>query len=577
MPRRRLASVARSFLFLTAAFLLLVVLAIPAKGAFPPSAEGAHVAVATDHSEATEAAFAILRGGGNAVDAAVGAALTLGVVNPTASGLGGGGFAIVYMAAEHKAYAFDFRETAPAHVDPEELFARAAAGFMTDRPHKRGASVGVPGEPAGLELLAKRFGKLPLARDAAPAAKVAQRGFPVGRHLAVFTRFMATKLAVSPELAAIFLPSSSPVPYRAMVTRPDLAKTLQRFGAEGSTPFYQGDIAGKVVSAVTAAGGAMNVADFAAYKVKERVPWSRAIDGRTVFTMPAPSAGSLMLLEILQMYGAAPGSALKPMGFGSSHYLHTLAEAMRGAIADRIRFAGDPDAEPNVMGASEYALSPEQTSARRARILPNRTHEAAEFRTREHGTTHLAIADADGNVVSLTSSINDPFGARIVAGDTGIVLNNQLDDFSAPTDIRGFGVVGLGPNRPRSGVRPVSSMTPVIVLENGQPILAVGGSGGERIATAVTQATLARLVFGLDPSACVGAPRIHVGSSGTELLVEPEVPEDVRQGLHARGETVKEELFTLSAVQMIAWDHSGAGVRLLAASDPRKVGFSAAE
>ena len=265
------------------------------------------------------------------------------------------------------------------------------------------------------------------------------------------------------------------------------------------------------------------------------------------------------------------------MGFGSSAYLHTMAEAMRGAIADRVRMAGDPDVETGVGTAFEHALDSEQLSARRVRIVPNSTLQAPEFRTREHGTSHLVVADADGNVVALTTSINDPFGARVVAGDTGIILNNQLDDFSAPADIRGFGVVGLGPNRPRAGARPVSSMTPTIVLENGQPILAVGGSGGERIATAVTQAAVARLVFGLDPSVCVSAPRVHVDGGSTELLVDPEIADDVRQALRARGETPKDEPFMLSAVQMVAWDRTGGGVRVFAASDPRKVGFSAAE
>jgi gamma-glutamyltranspeptidase/glutathione hydrolase len=284
-----------------------------------------------------------------------------------------------------------------------------------------------------------------------------------------------------------------------------------------------------------------------------------------------------MLLEVLSMFGASPQSALHSMGFGSSAYLHMLAESMRGAIADRVRFAGDPDVEAQVGAAYDRALEPAQLSARRARIEPNRTHPAPEFRTREHGTTHIIVADAAGNLVSLTTTINAAFGAEIMAGDSGVILNDELDDFSSPQDVAGFGVIGLGPNRPRPGTRPVSSMTPAIVFEGGVPILAVGGSGGGRIATGVTQVALARLVFGLDPSACVSAPRIHVSGASSELIVDGDLIEDVRSGLRARGENLKDETYAHPAVQLVAWDRAGARPRILAASDPRKGGLAAAQ
>jgi gamma-glutamyltranspeptidase/glutathione hydrolase len=239
------------------------------------------------------------------------------------------------------------------------------------------------------------------------------------------------------------------------------------------------------------------------------------------------------------MYGASSGSPLHAMGFGSSAYLHTLAEAMRGALADRVRFAGDPDADPGVTAAYTHALDPAQLSARRARIEPRRTHPTSEFRTREQGTTHVIVTDSEGNVVTLTTTINAPFGAQIVAGDTGVIMNDELDDFSSPQDIAGFGVIGLGPNRPRPGVRPVSSMTPTIAFEGGLPVLATGGSGGGRIATGVTQAVLGRFVFGLDPSACVSSPRIHVTGNTAELVIDTDIVEDVRAGLRERGESLK--------------------------------------
>lgn len=204
-----------------------------------------------------------------------------------------------------------------------------------------------------------------------------------------------------------------------------------------------------------------------------------------------------------------------------------------------------------------------------------KTLAPVDFKTKEQGTSHVIVVDAAGNVVSLTTTVNGPFGASIVAGDTGILLNNELDDFSSADDAATFGLKDGGPNRPRPRARPVSSMAPTIVLEGGVPILALGGSGGTRIATGVTQAALARLLFDLDPSACVSHPRVH--TQGATLYVDPDVVPDVREGLRARGETVADEPFTGAAIQMIAWQRTpGAPVKVLAAADPRKGGFAAA-
>ncbi len=552
----------------------LLTAALPAKAAHAPSAEGTRIAVATDHADATRAAFGVLVAGGNAADAAITAALALGVVSQSSSGIGGGGFAMVYTARDQKVTVIDFRETSPAKIDVEALSAR---DWRNEDPSKRGVSVGLLGEPAGLEMLSQKFGKRSLAEDAAPAVALAERGFFMGRNMANVTGFMKDRLGVSPEIAATFAPGGSPVAFGTLVRRPELARTLARFGAEGSKPFYSGDIAQKIVTAARGFGSEMDAADLAGYKAIERAPLARTVDGRTIATMPAPSAGGLMVLETALMYGASSASPLKAMGFGSSAYLHTLGEAMRGAIGDRVRIASDPELEPGTSAAFDAALEPKQLAARKKRIDAKKTHKVSEFRTREQGTSHLMTVDADGNVVLVTTTVNAPFGARIVAGDTGIVLNDELDDFTRPKDMAGFGVVGLGPNRARGGARPVSSMVPTLVLENGQPILAVGGSGGERIATAVTQMTMCRLVFGLDPNACLASPRVHVGTTN-EMTVDGDVTEDVRAGLKARGDVVKESGIPIQpAVQMIAWDRSSGTPRILAASDPRKAGFAAAQ
>jgi gamma-glutamyltranspeptidase / glutathione hydrolase len=547
----------------TVTLLAGLALGLPARGAYQAAAEGTHLAVATDNADATHAALTVMRQGGNAFDGAIAAALMLGVSGPTASGIGGGGFALVYVAHEHKTIALDFREAAPAHAGADTLVVSG----------KRGTTVGVPGEPAGLEWLSVHYGKKTLAEDAEPARALAESGVVVNRHLADAIGFVGARFIAGTVLAPELMPNGQGLAYRSTWKRAALAHSLTRFGAEGSKPFYTGDIATKIVMAARAEGSAMDAADLASYKVRERAPLSRTIGSRTVSTMPAPSAGGLMLLETLLMYGADASSPLKAVGFGTSAYFHSVAEAMRGAIADRARLAGDPDLDPAVNAAFDHALDPKQIEARHNRVEPYKVHIATEFKTREDGTTHLVVTDDEGNVVTLTTTVNGPFGARIVAGDTGIILNNQLDDFSNPNDATPFGVIGGGPNRPRASARPVSSMAPTIVFENGVPIVALGGSGGRRIATEVTQATIARLVFGLDPGACVSAPRMY--TNGSNLSVDPEITEDVRANLRLRQETVEVEQFLGTGVQMIGWDR-GTTTRILAASDPRKLGLAAA-
>lgn len=563
---RNLDRLARPSLPLAAAVssLLLATFGLPARAAFTGPAEGRSGAVATENAQASRAALEVMQGGGNAFDGAIAAALALGVVAPVSSGLGGGGFAVVYSAKDHKVTTLDFRETSPAKMTLDDLVAK-------DKP---GASVGVPGEPLGLEWLSVHYAKKSLAEDAAPAVTLASQGFMVSRHLGEFTTRMQRMIAPSP-VGPIFAPGGNPLAAGQTVQNAPLARTLARFGAEGSKPFYSGDFAQKIVGAAQAAGGKLEASDLSGYQVKERAPLTRTFGSRTVATMPAPSAGGLMQLEVLSLFGADASSPLAGVGFGSSYYIHMLAEGMRSAVADRARLAGDPDLDANVGPAFEQALDPAQIAARRARIEPTKTHAAVEFHTREEGTAHIVVADADGNVVSLTATVNAPFGARLVAADTGIVLNDELDDFTTQaSDVQGFGVVGLGPNRPRGGARPVSSMAPAIVLENGKPILTLGGSGGRRIATATTQAMFARLVFGFDASACVSAPRFY--TSGTELFLEPDITEDVRVGLAARGETVKDEPFVGTGVQMITLEHGGGATKVAAAADPRKQGFAIA-
>lgn len=556
-----------------ATVLAACLLTSPAIAATPPSAEGAHEAVATDSADATLAAMQVLHQGGNAADAAVAAALVLGVVAPTGSGLGGGGFALVYSAKDGKVTALDFRESAPAALDAADLFANQG-------PH-RGQAVGVPGEPAGLEQLQKRFGRKTLAEVVAPAVALARDGFFANSQLAGSAAFFKDRLtpavttSLAPELFTRLLPNGVPIAPNTRIVRPVLARTLQRFGAEGARALYEGPLGEAIVRAVQAHGGRMQAADLRDYRVIERAPLQKSFGARTVYTMPAPSGGGLMLLEVLGLFGADSSSELSKAGPGSSATFHLLAEGMRGAVIDRVRHAADPDLEPGTDEAYARLLEPASLAKRRKQIKANATRKLAQWTSREQGTTHLVVADREGNVVSLTTTVNAPFGAGIEVPEAGIVLNDELNDFSRPEDIAGFGVRGLGPNRPRPGARPVSSMCPTVVLEAGKPILALGGSGGLRIATEVTQTAVSRLVFGLDPLAAVSAPRVHVPTNA-KLLIEEEVASDVLDGLRKRGEVLDKEPRYSPAVQMIAIEREGGEVRVKAASDPRKSGFAAA-
>lgn len=575
-------------------------------GAAPASALGRDVAVVTDNADASRAALTVLDQGGSAADGAIAAALALGVTGPAGSGLGGGGFALVYSAKDGTTRAYDFREHAPRAFDAAAFAEHAAAAAgparAEDAAKTRGQLVGVPGEPAGLAKLSERHGRLALSKVVEPARRLAQDGFFVSRHLAAAIADTKAKVGLSRELSRELLPGGAPVAYAAKVRRPDLARTLARFGQGGRRAFYDGEVAEAIVLAARAHGSAMTAEDLHGYEVVERAPLVRTYGARTVATMPAPSAGGLLLHEVLGTWGAAADSPLAKLGHGSSGYVHAVADAVRGAFADRARVAGDPALEPGVDAAYDKALAPAALAARRAGYVPTKTRPASAFVSRESGTSHLVVVDREGNVVSLTTTVNSGFGAAVVAGDTGVLLNDELDDFFLPSDRWGApgakpapsplaappaspaaAAPGAGaakpatasPNRPRALARPVSSMTPTIVLEGGVPTFVVGGSGGPRIATGVAQVVLARLVFGADPMAAVSAPRFHAGF-GKVLYVDPDVPEDVRAGLARRGETVETEPFTKSGMHAVAIEREGGAVRLLAGADPRKGGFALA-
>lgn len=510
----------------------------------------------SESPQATRAAIEQMRLGGNAVDAAVAAALMGGVTNPTSSGIGGGGFAMVWLAAEKAAHVLDFRETAPRSVDVAAFENRPLP------PERSGVLVGVPGEVRGLFELHRRFGQRSWADVVKPAQQAATRGFQVGRHLGEMLAYARERLAGDPGLVSVFYPRGKPAFVGQLVTNPKLGGTLQLIAQQGPQAFYEGAVAADLVRATQAHGGALTQPDLDAYRPIERAPLSFEWEGRKVYTMPLPSAGGMMLAQTLAMFGS---EELKKLGYQSGAYQHLLAEAMRAAIADRMRYLGDPAFEKVDLS---QLLAPKRLAARRRSMSLERTHGIPRFGLEEHGTHHLTTLDRAGNMVSLTTTVNRLFGAKFSAPESGVVLNDELDDFTSRASVAPFGMK-QSPNRPRPGARPISSMTPTIVVEKNHAILGIGGSGGTAIATNVTQLLLAHLVFGRTPAQAVADRRFYIPTENAYILLEKGAPPELQADLEWRGEIVGEMKYNGTAVQMLAVQNG----RVLAAADPRKHGL----
>lgn len=523
--------------------------AAPAAGGF---------AVATENPDSTQAAVAQLRNGGNAVDAAVAAALVAGVVNGTSSGIGGGGFALYWDAKTQKSLIVDFRETAPQSVDIAAFDKRPFA------PEQRAKATGVPGEAKGLFDLQRRFGKRDWSHVVQPAIDAATKGFTPSPHMAKSLTSQAESLRKDPKIAELFFPGGSAAA-PAKLFNPGLGHVLQWLSQLGPAAIYDGPVSADIVATAARGGGAVSYRDLQSYRTVDREPLRISWEGYEIYTMPTPSGGGVMLAQVLGMFSKAE---LAKWGIDSGAYIHHVGEAMRTSFADRFRYLGDPAFEKmDIAGL----LAPEKLKARRAAIQPNQTRTLPQLLATENGTHHMVFADKEGNVVSLTTTVNNAFGAKLMT-QSGILLNDQLNDCSFQQDGVKFGIAA-SPNRPKPNARPVSSMTPTLVLKDGKPVLALGGSGGFRIGPNVVQAVLAHLVFGLPPKAIVQRPRFAVPIMGASLLVDEKAPKSLFADLKARGETVEPLSNDYSAVQLITFNNG----KRSAASDPRKTGLAITE
>ena len=517
-----------------------------------------HGMVAAEHPLAADAGVRILKQGGNAVDAAVATALAVGVANPSSCGIGGGGFMLIYIAKTRQVYALDFREKAPRAVT-------AATFIRNGKPDENllrngPLAVAVPGEIAGLAAVLKRFGKLSFSRDAQPAIDLAHNGFPCGEHLAREIARTASALAQDDGLKAVFLHlDGTPRGEGETITQTQLAATLRSLGGNPVDSFYHGDIAAKIAAFIKSRNGLLTAEDLASYAPVWRKPLQGDYHGSLVFSMPPPSSGGGMLLEALEILEPGKTPAL---GLNSPPYLARLIETMRQIFIDRAAYYGDPDF---VHVPIDFLLSPARIDEIRGKAFE--IHHATQA-PRDHGTSHLCVVDREGNVVSLTTTINTPFGARMTVPQTGIILNDEMDDFALAPDVSNvYGLRGAGPNSIAPGKRPLSSMTPTIVIKEGSPVLTLGGSGGPTIVTATLQVLLNVMDFHLDPERAIRSPRIHDQYYPVTVAVEQAMPPASRGALTAMGFQIKTVpvLGDEEAIQITPDGYDGA-------ADPRKGG-----
>lgn len=540
-----------------------------AAGHSPWYAQGSQAAVATEHGLASDAALAILRDGGNAVDAAVAASLAIAVVNPSSAGLGGGGFMLVFIASEGRVYALDYRETAPRRATPD-MYTPGGA-YHEGLSLYGGTAVAVPGEVAGIEAALERFGTMPFEKVAGPAIALARNGFKVERHLASAIAGGREKIAASESMAAMFLhEDGSPYAAGELIRRPGLASTLEMMAKSGTRVFYEGVIAMDIAKAVSRHSGLVDAKDLGAYRVKWREPLLTDYRGRRVAGMGPPSSGGGTMataLRVLEPY------RLSDMGAGSATYLHLLAEVLKAVFADRAAHYGDPDF---IEFPLERLLSADHASEIRSRLSALRPVPSADYRGtatgQDAGTSHISVIDGQGNAVALTSSINTSFGSMVAVPRRGIVLNNTMDDFSARPGLPNvYGLVGSEANSIAAGKRPLSSMSPTIVLEDGAVRLVLGASGGPLIISAGLQTLISVLDFSQTIAEAVPAPRIHHQWMPEVLGVEKGLAAAVQRSLERRGHQLM-PLTRGASVQAV----ERLGSALHAVSDPRKGGRPAA-
>lgn len=518
--------------------------------------------VVSDSPLATKAGMEMLGRGGNAVDAAIATAFALAVVDQASSGIGGGGFMVIYDASDRRAHALDFRETAPQGAR-KELYTKD--GKPTPSLSITGAlAVAVPGQVAGLTQGHRRFGTMPLQVLMAPAIRLALEGFTLDPTLRYAIERQQASIRKFPELGRIYMPKDEVPAEGELIRQTELGGVLKAIASQGADVFYRGWIAEAIVGALQKEGGVLTLDDLRNYRAVWRQPLVGHYRRRTVITMPPPSSGGVALL---QMLNALEGHPLSSLPAHSATYFHLLAEAMKHAFADRAQYLGDPDF---VKAPISTLISKDYGAWIRARISaaktqPPKFYGLVNFKAEQGGTTHFSVIDRFGNAVACTLSVNTRFGSKIMAPGTGIVLNNEMDDFAIHPTGNIYGLLGNEANSLQPRKRPLSSMSPTIVLQGERPEIIVGAAGGPRIITSTLQTILNVLDHRMPVDKAVEAPRIHHQWMPDSLNVESSIAAETKKSLERRGHVVRDRS-VLGVVQAITAGNEGVN----GAADPRK-------
>jgi gamma-glutamyltranspeptidase/glutathione hydrolase len=529
-----------------------------------------HGMVVSQEATGSQVGLDILKRGGNAIDAAVAMGFALAVTLPRAGNIGGGGFMLIHLSNGRKTVAIDYRETAPAQTN-KEAFLDEAGKPNREKSVYSGLAVGVPGTVAGLELAWRKYGSghFSFAELIAPAISLARQGLTVDDDLADSLPFATAAFARHPSSTQIFLrPDKTALHVGDHVALDDLAKTLETIAMYGTAGFYTGPVAEKIVSAVRIAGGRMTLEDLANYHAIEREPVRGVYRGHTIVSMPPPSSGGVHIIEIANIL---EGYTLAEQGLNSAQTIHEIAEAEKHAFADRSRYLGDPDfAKVPVTGLT----SKEYATHLRAEISPDHARPAKEIapdspeRYESDQTTHFSVVDESGNAVSNTYTLNIPYGCGLVAEGSGVLLNDELDDFSAkPGRANVYGLIGSEANTPGPNKRPLSSMSPTMVFKDDELELVTGAAGGSRIISIVLQIILDTVDHGLNVAEAEEAPRIHHQWFPDELRVERGLSADTLRLLEAKGHKV-----VLREPMGSAYTIARKNGKLMGASDPRHRG-----
>jgi gamma-glutamyltranspeptidase/glutathione hydrolase len=497
---------------------LFLLLPLAAHAASLPAVEAAHGMVVSAQRLASQIGVDILRRGGNAIDAAVAVGYAEAVVNPCCGNIGGGGFLVAHLANGHDLF-IDFRETAPAAAMPG-MYLDAQGNVIPGASLRGWSAVAVPGTALGLDTALTQFGTLPRAVVMAPAIRLARDGFVLTRFDTDILQHDTAKLRGAPNIARIFLrPDGSPLQPGDRLVQRDLAQTLSAIAAQGPDAFYHGQIPQDVAAAARDGHGIITAADFAAYRAIVAVPLRCTYRGYVFLSAPPPSSGGVTMCEILHVL---QGYDMRALGFHSARSVHVMVEAMRHAYFDRNTWLGDPAFVANPL---DWLLSPQHAAAIRAaitdRATPTATLRAGVPPHERTETTHYSVIDKAGNAVAVTYTLNGFFGAGVMAGYAGFLLNDEMDDFTSKPGVPNmFGLVQGTANAIAPGKRPLSSMAPTIVLHDGRVFLVLGSPGGSRIITIILETALNMLDYGMPPQQAVDAPRLHFQGLPNEIFAE---------------------------------------------------------